>query len=292
MVDYREDAKWTVYVHISPLNKYYVGITSNKPNERWRNGKGYDYNTHFYRAINHYGWNNFQHEIIAENLTKHEACEFEKTLIKELRSNDYHYGYNVSDGGEYGRFGIRLSNETKEKIRKANLNKYVSEETKRKISKNHANVKYDKNPNAKSTYQFNSNGEFVAMYNSVSQAYKITGIDKHSISVACANNRMAGGYLWAHDNNVIVNQNSYKLKINSYIDKRTIIFNKEVFQFTTNGIFVARYNSCEEASKITGISRPTISSNAKNKSKSTKYLWRYRDDVIESTDNVGSFLLK
>ena len=100
MIDYRENNKWTVYIHISPSNKYYVGITSQKPKSRWKSGKGYKYNTHFYRAIEKYGWNNFQHEIIAENLTKDEACCFEKILIKELKANDYHYGYNLCSGGE------------------------------------------------------------------------------------------------------------------------------------------------------------------------------------------------
>lgn len=69
-------------MHISPTNKYYVGITSQKPNNRWKNGKGYIKNTYFYRSIQKYGWSTFNHEIIAENLTKQEACTFEKILIK------------------------------------------------------------------------------------------------------------------------------------------------------------------------------------------------------------------
>lgn len=59
----------------------------------------------FYRAIQKYGWNNFEHEVIAENLTKDEACEMEKALIKKLKSNDYHFGYNLSAGGE-GNLGL------------------------------------------------------------------------------------------------------------------------------------------------------------------------------------------
>ena len=66
MIDYREDNKWTVYIHISPSNKYYVGITSQKPKDRWHGGSGYKKNDHFYRVIKKYGWDNFQHVIIAE----------------------------------------------------------------------------------------------------------------------------------------------------------------------------------------------------------------------------------
>lgn len=120
MIDYRENNKWKVYVHIVPKeisehewDKYYVGITSRKnATERWHAGRGYKNNTHFYRAIQKYGWENIAHEVIAENLTKDEACEFEKTLIKELNSTDFHYGYNKSIGGETNKLapGVKSAN--------------------------------------------------------------------------------------------------------------------------------------------------------------------------------------
>lgn len=125
-MDYRENNKWIVYVHISPSNKYYVGITSQTPNQRWRNGNGYSYNTHFYRAIQKYGWDNFQHDIVAEHLTKAEACHMEKILIQKLKSNDYHYGYNLCSGGE-GATG--LSGE-----RNPNYGNYWSDEQKKRMS--------------------------------------------------------------------------------------------------------------------------------------------------------------
>ena len=107
MTDYREDSKWTVYIHIVPTNKtnkehdmYYVGITSKKPEQRWSNGKSYKQNKHFWNAIQKYGWNNIVHEIVAKNLTKEEACNFEKLLIKALKSNHVDYGYNKTLGGE------------------------------------------------------------------------------------------------------------------------------------------------------------------------------------------------
>lgn len=112
-VDWREDAKWTVYIHTSPSGKHYVGITSQKNlNQRWRNGEGYVKNDHFYRAIQRYTWDAFTHEIIAEHLTKDEACKMEIKLIAELKSNDYHYGYNISSGGEgaTGLFGEKNPN--------------------------------------------------------------------------------------------------------------------------------------------------------------------------------------
>lgn len=107
MIDYRENNNWTVYIHIAPkemTNKendmYYVGITSQIPQKRWANGKGYKKNIHFWNAIQKYGWDNMEHEIVASNLTKSEACEFEKVLIKNLHSNKVQYGYNKTVGGE------------------------------------------------------------------------------------------------------------------------------------------------------------------------------------------------
>lgn len=39
---------WTVYAHINKTNnKIYVGITSQIPEKRWLNGKGYSYNSYF-----------------------------------------------------------------------------------------------------------------------------------------------------------------------------------------------------------------------------------------------------
>ena len=103
-IDYREDNRWTVYVHIVPKSlsgydwdKYYVGITSNKVNERWQNGEGYK-TQFFYRAIQKYGWNNIQHEIIAEHLTENEAKNMEKILILKLKSYIDKYGYNATFG--------------------------------------------------------------------------------------------------------------------------------------------------------------------------------------------------
>lgn len=45
---------YTVYMHIAPNNKIYIGITSKKPKYRWNNGTGYINNDYFTRAIKKY----------------------------------------------------------------------------------------------------------------------------------------------------------------------------------------------------------------------------------------------
>lgn len=84
-----------VYMHIAPNNKKYVGITQQKLYKRWQNGSAYHHNKHFTNAILKYGWDNFEHIVIAENLNKEDACKLEQKLIKKYKTNNRKYGYNV-----------------------------------------------------------------------------------------------------------------------------------------------------------------------------------------------------
>lgn len=90
---------YKVYEHIFPNHKVYIGITSQKPEYRWRNGKKYNNNKYMTNAINKYGWENIEHIILYDNLTKQEAESKEKELIKKYKSNIREYGYNILDGG-------------------------------------------------------------------------------------------------------------------------------------------------------------------------------------------------
>jgi len=120
---YEGDNKYTVYAHINTANnKMYIGITGSKPEKRWSNGKAYKYNSYFTRAINKYAWDNFQHEIIAEHLTEHEAKNFEILLIEKLNLTNRDLGYNLTKGGESSN-GLIHSEESKEKIRIKNSGK-------------------------------------------------------------------------------------------------------------------------------------------------------------------------
>ena len=137
---------YTVYMHISPSDKRYIGLTSLKPEYRWNDGKGYKYNQYFINAINKYGWDNFQHIIIAKGLSEDEAKWLEIELIKVWDSSNRKYGYNVSLGGESGNH----SEETKKILSETHKGKVHSEETKNKISENHADFSGKNNPTAKS----------------------------------------------------------------------------------------------------------------------------------------------
>ena len=100
------------------------------------NGVNYKSSPHFYQAIQKYGWNNFEHLILANQLTQEQACQIEKNLIKKYSTQNRNFGYNIMEGGT----APKLPQEVKNKISKAlkgnknGLNKKCSEEKKRKIS--------------------------------------------------------------------------------------------------------------------------------------------------------------
>ncbi len=126
---------FTVYVHVFPNHKMYVGLTSTKVNQRWDNGKGYNNQNLMRRAITKYGWGSIEHIVIAERLTQEEAYQLEIDLIKYWNTTNPEEGYNNSSGGEFA-FGYKHSKETKQKIsiatRKAMKN--LSPEKKQKLS--------------------------------------------------------------------------------------------------------------------------------------------------------------
>ena len=127
---------FSLYVHVAPNNKKYFGITGKQVKERWKiNGIGYQSQPYFWKAIQKYGWDNFQHIVLADNLSKEWACKLEQDFIRDYQSNNPKYGYNLSTGGD-GPFGVIRSTETREKIRIANLGHHHTEETKQKISAN------------------------------------------------------------------------------------------------------------------------------------------------------------
>ena len=133
-----EERNYKLYVHISPSNKRYYGITCKKRvQDRWDCGRGYYKNEHFTNAINKYGWENFQHIVLFDNLTIEEASLLEQMYIALYDTTNSKYGYNNSLGGEHP----QLTEQTKNKISEAKKGKvpwmkgkHHTEESKNKIS--------------------------------------------------------------------------------------------------------------------------------------------------------------
>lgn len=92
---------YTIYMHKNKINgKVYIGQTCQNVKDRWKNGKGYKSCFAFNAAIQKYGWDNFEHIILEENIVSAtEANELEQKYIIQYNSVNPEYGYNILKGG-------------------------------------------------------------------------------------------------------------------------------------------------------------------------------------------------
>ena len=95
-----------VYKYTSPSGKVYIGIchANREKKRKWdhiylaNSGKGY----YFHSAIRKYGFKNFKYEVLAYTASFESAKLLEVAFIKEYKSQDREYGYNVTKGGDSG----------------------------------------------------------------------------------------------------------------------------------------------------------------------------------------------
>lgn len=132
---------YIVYKHTNKTNgKCYIGITGQSPRKRWNGGAGYAQNSYFYSAIKKYGWDGFEHTIIAEGLTLEEAYAMERELIAKYNSSNREHGYNLDLGGNgagsRSEETIRKQTEIIRRLyRETNLRQKISEGGKRRFKK-------------------------------------------------------------------------------------------------------------------------------------------------------------
>lgn len=267
-LEIREQRRWElqgerhycVYVHTNKINgKMYVGMTKRNVKERWgSDGSGYKSQVAFWRAIQKYGWDNFEHEVVASGLTESEARSFERKLINQL--NTYvngGNGYNLVPGGKYD-------------------GKY----TNRKI------------------YQFTIDGDLVAEYMNISDAAQKTGFKHGGIFHACNGIRVTyRKYLWRYVDN-IDNLEDFKKEVNNKCNlsqkeqcalsraSSKIAYSYPIYQFDLDKNLIASYNSvrdvpCPDDKDKKEYYRGIIDICLERKNKKTKdgFIWRFQKDV-------------
>ena len=126
-----------VYIHQLRIDgRVYVGQSCMKSLEARSGAHGHRYKRcpKFYNAIQKYGWDAFEHTIIANNLTLEEANKLEAELI--IKYNSIENGFNINEGGRNHTYTIEQRQAMSERMKGAknpNYGKPRSEETKRRI---------------------------------------------------------------------------------------------------------------------------------------------------------------
>lgn len=212
------DNEYSVYMHIFPNGKKYIGITSQNVSRRWRNGKGYKSQQMLTRAINKYGWGNIRHIELYSNLTKEEAEQKERELISKHKTSLRKYGYNIELGG-YCSKGHHLSEETKRKMSLAKMGvknwiygKHITDEAKEKMRISHlgkcdveairkaAKKRMGANAyNARCVAQYDKYGNMVETFGSMADASRKTGTRKQDIYACCVGKQKSThGFVWKY----------------------------------------------------------------------------------------------
>lgn len=236
-----EERKFYVYMHVNNINnKKYIGITGQERiQDRWRSdGSGYKTQV-FGRAINKHGWDNFKHVILEENLLEKEALEKEKFYIQKYNTTNPKYGYNMSEGGDIGSWGI--------------LN-------------NHLSIP---------VYMYLIDGTFVKKFPSMMEAERETGIDNSAICACCKDKVLyISGTRWFYEyqGEKIAGINPKQHRYETNISKQE----KEVFQYDLDGNFICKYKSLSEAASNSGCDFRLISACCLGKRKMHKnFMWFY-----------------
>lgn len=111
---------YTIYIHRFPNGRVYVGCTTQPLASRFgRNGEGYKGSTRIWNAIQEFGWDNIQHDVLATTHSRLEASAMEQYYICQYKSDEDAYGYNTKPGG-LGRPLPPVKQISKEKISRAN----------------------------------------------------------------------------------------------------------------------------------------------------------------------------
>lgn len=283
---------YIVYKHTAPSNKAYIGITKKSMQERSGvEGIHYKKNAHFYSAIKKYGWNNFKHEILCENLTKEEASDKEKYYIDLYNTSDSRFGYNNTTGGETN---YSCTEEVRNKIADKTRMQWKDKEIREKMIKGLKMSHLGKYTEA----QREANNKRRGTHLSEEQKQKLRGRtpwNKGKKVMFSESGRLKqvlshkgkippnkGTHLSEEEKRIVSEKTKEGMK-NPEVKQKIIIANKKrtgkVFKYIVNqydleGNLIAKYKGYANASRETGINKSGISNCIYGKTKTCGgYIW-------------------
>lgn len=260
-----QERNYVVYMHVSPNNKKYIGITGrDNVIDRWDNGKGYKNNRYFSNAINKYGWDNFKHIILFEDLTFEEANMLEMFYISYYDTyNNPSKGYNQTKGGQ-GVKGRIVTREQKKYMRKKSEN----------ISRKVINVTTGEIYNS-----LNSAGRNIIDHTKSNRLETITS----KLRDCCRGKlKTAYGYEWWYLNEY---ENNLEKGSTSYV-REDLTLTKRIINISTNEVF----DNAKVASDKYNINKFNIIRCCKGEvKKCNKHKWMFKEDYDKAIEN-GSFI--
>lgn len=256
---------YSVYIHINKINnKGYVGITKQQPKVRW--GKnGYNYlvkkkdgtflHPKFANAILKYGWDNFNHIILEENINPENISERE-IFYSEIY-NTLEDGYNNMVGEFKGR--------------------KISEETIKKFSKR---SKGSNNPRSKKIIMLDPiTKDFLKIFNCANDIARelclVNG--RHIIDCCLGKREIAGGFCWKYYEGEIFEEKDDFLnhKIKSVQRKNR---SSPILLYDINNNFIKKFNTIHEASSETKTPISSIRNVLIGKRKQNNgFIWKYEN---------------
>jgi len=198
------DRLFTIYRHVSPIGRVYVGITSQDVETRWRHG---DNSTYFKRAIRKYGWKNFKHEILFTNVEEERAKRLEIELIRHYKGLGI--SYNLTNGGD-GTNGYHHTDEYKQ-FKSQQMKEFFSTERGKEICAKGGKTNLGKKYNRKSGFtkgdyqvrivcQYSLEGVLLNKFKSVSDASRKTGANNCQIGKCLRGKAItAKNFIWRYE---------------------------------------------------------------------------------------------
>ena len=227
----------------------------------------------------------------------------EKTEVKNIKYYKS-LGYKLTNATSGGIINRTVSNETKNRIRKARLGTKSSQETKDKLRaagflrinsektrqkmsrgisgktrgkkltndrvKNLRENAKDKKP----VLKYDKNGKFVCEYQSIKEAKRDTGTLENSIAACCNKDtkyRSAGGFIWKFKKQ----DTEIEKEIEPYYNVK---YTKTILQYDKDLKLINEWPNALEAERKTGIFSSNIGMCCKEKYKHAGgFIWKYKD---------------